>query len=69
VGCHTPRECLGVLVVFRSKSAGGLGASELGTQARGLIEAAAPILAERIEHALGLYQRLHPFENEEESEV
>ncbi len=69
IGCHTPRECLGVLVVFRSKAAGGLGATtELHGQARGLIEAAAPLLAERIENALGLYQRLHPFEGDE-SEV
>ena len=68
VGCHTPRECLGVLVVFRRKSAGGLGGTELGGQARGLIEAAAPILAERIEHALGLYQRLNPFDRDGESE-
>lgn len=66
VGCNTPRECLGVLVVFRSKSGGGMsGTTELGAQARGLIEAAAPILAERIENALGLYQRLHPFEEEQ----
>jgi hypothetical protein len=68
VGCHTPRECLGVLVVFRRKSAGGLGGTELGSQARGLIEATAPILAERIEHALGLYQRLNPFDRDGESE-
>jgi DNA-binding response OmpR family regulator len=67
VGCNTPRECLGVLVVFRSASEGTVnGSAELGGQSRRFIEAAAPILAERIEQALGLYQRLHPFEEETE---
>jgi DNA-binding response OmpR family regulator len=72
IGCNTPRECLGVLVIFCGKAAGcgktagGLGGTtDLNGQARGLIEAAAPILAERIENALGLYQRLHPFEGDE----
>jgi DNA-binding response OmpR family regulator len=64
VACHTPRECLAVLVVFRNKAPGVSGASELTGQARNLIEAAAPILAERIENALGLYQRMNPPEEE-----
>jgi DNA-binding response OmpR family regulator len=59
VACHSPRECLAVLVVFRNRTAGMSGTLELGGQARGLIESAAPILAERIENALGLYQRLN----------
>jgi DNA-binding response OmpR family regulator len=67
IGCNTPRECLGVLVVFRSKSAAGMsGTTELCGPSRRFIEAAAPILAERIEHALGLYQRLHPYEEDVE---
>ena len=64
VGCNTPRECLGVLVVFRGQSGALESTSELTSQSRRFIEAAAPILAERIEHALGLYQRLHPYEEE-----
>jgi hypothetical protein len=66
VGCLTPRECLGVLVVFCSKTAGMNGKSELSMSARGLVEAAAPILAERIEQALGLYHRMHPFPEEDQ---
>ncbi len=65
-GCLTPRECLGVLVVFRTT---GAGTAEFGPQSRSLIEAAAPILAERIESALGLYQRMHPFEDESDEEM
>jgi DNA-binding response OmpR family regulator len=65
VGCHTPRECLAVLVVFRNKAAGSSGTTELSGQARQLVEAAAPLLAERIENALGLYQRMNPPEEEE----
>jgi len=65
VGCLTPRECLGVLVVFRSRTAGMTGTTELSASARGLIEASAPILAERIEQALGLYHRLHPFHEDQ----
>lgn len=68
VGCLTPRECLGVLVVFRSRTNGMSGTTELSASARGLVEAAAPILAERIEQALGLYHRMHPFREEEETE-
>jgi DNA-binding response OmpR family regulator len=68
VGCLTPRECLGVLVVFRSRTAGMSGTTELSASARGLVEAAAPILAERIEQALGLYHRMHPFQEEDETE-
>jgi DNA-binding response OmpR family regulator len=67
VGCNTPRECLGVLVVFRSKSDGtAKNSAELSIQSRRFMEAAAPILAERIEQALGFYQRLHPFEEDAE---
>lgn len=68
VACHTPRECLAVLVVFRNKIQGVSGATELTGQARGLVEAAAPILAERIENALGLYQRLNGPEEEGDGE-
>jgi DNA-binding response OmpR family regulator len=66
VGCNTPRECLGVLVVFRGQAGAIEGATELTVQSRRFLEAAAPILADRIEHALGLYQRLHPYEEEAE---
>jgi DNA-binding response OmpR family regulator len=71
VACNTPRECLAVLVVFRSKM-GKMAATDLGFegQARGLVEAAAPILGERIENALGFYQRMHPFkERDPEDEL
>jgi DNA-binding response OmpR family regulator len=63
VGCSTPRECLGVLVIFRGKAGN---TAELDGQALRYIEAAAPILAERIEQALGFYQRLHPHDEESE---
>ena len=66
VGCHTPRECLAVLVVFRGKAS--TGAAELTPASRGLLEAIAPILAEKMEQALGLYQRLHPYSEEEQEE-
>jgi DNA-binding response OmpR family regulator len=59
VACHSPRECLAVLVVFRSRTQGMAGSLELNGQTRALIESAAPVLAERIENALGLYQRLN----------
>jgi DNA-binding response OmpR family regulator len=69
VGCNTARECMGVLVVFRTRGDADANApSELGTAARAMVEALAPILAERIEHALGLYQRMHPFDEEETPE-
>ena len=66
VACHTQRECLAVLVVFRNKTQGMSGITELAGPARGLVEAAGPILAERIENALGLYRRLNGPEEEEE---
>jgi DNA-binding response OmpR family regulator len=66
VGCHTPRECLGVLVIFRNKSGTGMSSTtELNAQSLRHIEAAAPILAERIEQALGFFQRLHPRDDDE----
>jgi hypothetical protein len=53
-GCHASakRECLAVLVVFRKQG-------EALEPTRGMVEAIAPILGERIEQALGLYHRLH----------
>lgn len=70
IGCQTPRECLAVLTVFKSRrgqesQVDAPGNSSLASAARGLMEAIAPILGERIEQALGLYQRLHPFSDEE----
>jgi DNA-binding response OmpR family regulator len=68
VGCHTPRECLAVLVIFRNKTGNGMSTTtNLNPQSLRFIEAAAPILAERIEQALGFFQRLHP-RDEDESE-
>jgi len=69
-GCQTPRECLAVLVIFRVRRPGDMekdapGNSSLSAVARGLLEAISPILGERIEQALGLYQRMHPFPDEE----
>ncbi len=64
-GCHTRRECLAVLVVFKQQS--GKDSGQNTTQ--GLIEAVAPVLAERIEQALGFYNRLHPFPDEGDSEA
>jgi len=61
VGCRTPRECLAVLVVFRKQE----DARPAEAATRGTLEAMAPVLAERIEQALGFYQRLHPFPEEE----
>ncbi len=71
VGCHSPRDCLAVLTVFHVRRPGESAAQEsaaLAGAARGLMEAIAPILAERIEQALGLYQRLHPFPDEDPEE-
>jgi FixJ family two-component response regulator len=65
VGCRTPRECLAVLTVFRGKTGA---AAELTQTSRGLLEAIAPILAEKMEQALGLYQRLNPYSEEEQEE-
>jgi DNA-binding response OmpR family regulator len=60
VGCHTARECMGVLVIFRKQEEGK--GSDAGTV--GLMEAIAPVLATRIEQALSFYHRLHPFTDE-----
>lgn len=64
IGCHTRRECLAVLLVFRTKTETDLP----NIAAQGLLEAAAPILAERIEQALGLYRRMHPFPEDESND-
>lgn len=60
VACHTTRECMAVLVIFRKQEDGK--GSDSGT--RGLMEAMAPVLAERIEQALGFHHRMHPFTEE-----
>lgn len=62
IGCSTPKECLAVLVVFRKNGEGDAAPSEASVDgtAKGLLEAIAPILAEHLEEALGLYQRLNP---------
>jgi DNA-binding response OmpR family regulator len=56
-GCRTPRECLAVLVIFRSQS------EKAGPVLPGLLEAIAPVLAERLENALSFYHRLHRFDD------
>jgi DNA-binding response OmpR family regulator len=63
VGCYTPRECMGVLVIFRKQEEGKGG--DAGTL--GMMEAIAPVLATRIEQALSFYHRLHPFTDEGEA--
>jgi DNA-binding NarL/FixJ family response regulator len=63
-GCQTARECLAVLVVFK-RQAGQGEAPASDAETRGLIEAIAPLFADRIEQALGLYHRLRPFQDDD----
>jgi hypothetical protein len=61
LGCFSGRECLGVLVVFRSRD------QEIDPTVRALLEVMAPVLGEKMQEALGLYNRMNPFEEDEDS--
>jgi response regulator of citrate/malate metabolism len=66
--CYTAnaqkRDCLAVLVLFRSQGDGGGGgagaAGGFDPNVRGMLEAVSPVLGEKIEQALELYHRMHP---------
>jgi DNA-binding NarL/FixJ family response regulator len=65
-GCQTPRQCLAVIVIFgRQREGDAPGSNESGTT-RPLVDAIAPVLAERIEQALGFHHRLHPFAEDDD---
>jgi response regulator of citrate/malate metabolism len=61
VGCVAGRECLGVIVVFRNQG------QTIDASVRAVIEVMAPILGEKMQEALGLYNRMNPFEEDEDS--
>ncbi|HUO06936.1 MAG TPA: response regulator [Phycisphaerae bacterium] len=61
VACNVRRECLAVIVIFRSK------VQPIDASIRTMIDAIAPVLGERIDQALGLYHRLHPYDYEDET--
>jgi DNA-binding response OmpR family regulator len=61
MSCRTPRDCLAALVIFRKQG----DSSTSDATVRAMAEAMAPVLAERIEQALGFYQRLHPFQEDD----
>ena len=61
VGCFARRECLAVIVIFRNQG------QLIDASTRTMIEAIAPVLGERIDQALGLYHRMHPYDNEEDN--
>jgi len=58
-GCVASRECLGVIVLFRRQG------EPIDGSVRTMIEAIAPVLGEKIETALKMYHRLHPFDEAE----
>jgi response regulator of citrate/malate metabolism len=60
-GCFAKGECLGVIVVFRNQGQG------MEESIRGIIDVMAPILGAKMFDALGLYNRMHPFEEGEDS--
>jgi response regulator of citrate/malate metabolism len=60
VGCFARRECLAVIVIFRNQG------QSIDASTRTMIEAIAPVLGERIDQALGLYHRMHPYDLEDE---
>jgi DNA-binding response OmpR family regulator len=61
IACNVRRECLAVIVIFRSTG------QPIDVSTRTMIEAMAPVLGERIDQALGLYHRLHPYDYEDEA--
>jgi response regulator of citrate/malate metabolism len=61
LGCFSGRECLGVIVVFRNRE------QAMDNSVRGILEVMAPILGEKMEEALSLYNRMNPFEEDEDS--
>ncbi len=62
MGCLTRRDCLAVIVIFRNQG------QAIDPTVRSMIEAIAPVLGDRIEQALGLHHRLHPFPNDPDDE-
>ncbi|MCL2647403.1 MAG: response regulator [Phycisphaerales bacterium] len=73
VPCYTiaskSRECLAVLVLFRhppntADSPPQSNEGAFGESVRGMIEAIAPLLGEKIEQAIELYHRMHPEEDD-----
>ncbi len=61
-GCFTKRECLAVMVIFRRQG------EPLDAHLKMPIESACPLLAEKIEQALELYNRLNPMEDDDPTE-
>ena len=62
--CYTTtaskKECLAVLVLFRSHGDCSHGVAAFDPSIRLMIEGIAPVLGEKIEQALELYHRMHP---------
>jgi DNA-binding response OmpR family regulator len=66
--CTAPagnREAMAVLVIFRKQTDAPAGGDPVTTT---LVETVAPVLGEKIQQALGLYHRLHPFIDEDEND-
>ncbi len=59
-----PRDAMAVLVIFRKQSEAPANGDPITTT---LVETVAPVLGEKIQQALGLYHRLHPFFKDDDS--
>jgi DNA-binding response OmpR family regulator len=60
-----PKEAMAVLVIFRKQTDSPAGGDPLTTT---LVETVAPVLGEKIQQALGLYHRLHPYFDENDGD-
>jgi DNA-binding response OmpR family regulator len=58
-GCFTKRECLAVVVIFRRQN------EPIDAYLQSLVEAVCPLLGEKIEEALDLYNRMNPLEDDD----
>ena len=61
MACNVRTECLAVIVIFKNSG------QTIDASVRTMLEAIAPVLGERIDQALGLYHRLHPYDYEDEA--
>ncbi|MGN6370989.1 MAG: response regulator [Phycisphaerae bacterium] len=61
MACNVRRECLAVIVIFRNSG------QAIDASVRTMVETMAPALGERIDQALGLYHRMHPYDYEDEA--
>jgi DNA-binding response OmpR family regulator len=57
--CFSKRECLAVLVIFRRQN------EPIDAHLQALVEAVCPLLGEKIEEALDLYNRMNPIEGDD----